>query len=119
MYLISVAGYKNAGVHFLRVRKSDEIWTSMMDIGSGMGVKNISDLVLKEIYGICETKSPTKKQINNYKMIEREIYEKFSNLTEDELNKKSNKIVYVRNEVMSTIIKRCRGEKKRGIRAID
>ena len=28
----------------------------MKDVGSGMGVKNISDLVLKEIYGICETK---------------------------------------------------------------
>ena len=29
-----------------------------------MGVKNISDLVLKEIYGICETKNPTKEQVN-------------------------------------------------------
>ena len=27
-----------------------------------MSVKNISDLVLKEIYGICETKNPTKKK---------------------------------------------------------
>ena len=26
---------------------------SMKDIGSGLGVKNMSDLVLKEIYGIC------------------------------------------------------------------
>ena len=33
----------------------------MKDVGSGMGVKNISDLVFKEIYGICETKNPTKK----------------------------------------------------------
>ena len=33
----------------------------MKDVGSGMSVKNISDLVLKEIYGICEIKSPTKK----------------------------------------------------------
>ena len=40
----------------------------MKDFGSGMGVKNISDLVLKEIYGICETKNPTKKQANEYKM---------------------------------------------------
>ena len=52
-------------------------------------------------------------------MTEREIYEKFSNLSEDELNTKSNKNIYVRNNVMSTIIKRCRGEKKRGTRAID
>ena len=35
------------------------------------------------------------------------------------LNTKSNKNIYVRNDAMATIIKRCRGEKKRGIRAID
>ena len=119
MYLISAKGYKNASVHFLKVKKTDEIWSSMKDVGRGMGVKNISDLVLKEIYGICETKNPTKEQINEYKMTEREIYEKFGNLSEDELNTKSNKNIYVRNNVMSTIIKRCRGEKKRGTRAID
>ena len=43
----------------------------MKDVGSGMDVKNISDLVLKEIYGICEAKKPTKKQINEYKLTER------------------------------------------------
>ena len=52
-------------------------------------------------------------------MTEREIYEKFGNLSENELNTKSNKNVYVGNDVMTTIIKRCRSEKKRGIRAID
>ena len=97
MYLISGEGYTNAGVLFLRVQKTGEIWPSMKGVGSGMGVKNISDLVLKEIYGICETKNPTKEQINEYKMTEREIYEKFSNLSEDELNTKSNKNIYVRN----------------------
>ena len=51
-------------------------------------------------------------------MIERQIYEKFDNLSEDELNAKSNKNIFVRNDVMRTIIKRCRGEKERGIRAI-
>ena len=33
-----------------------------------MGVKSISDLFLKEIYGICETKNPSKEQFNEYKM---------------------------------------------------
>ena len=55
-----------------------------------MGVKNISDLVLKEIHGVLETKNPTKKQIKKCKMTEREIFEKFDNLSEDELNTKSN-----------------------------
>ena len=63
----------------------------MKDAGSGMGGKNISDVVLKEIYGICETKNPTIKQVNEYKMTEREIYEKFTNLSEKELNTKNNK----------------------------
>ena len=119
MYLISAEGYKNADVHILIIKKTGEIWASMKDSGSGMGVKNISDLVLKEIYGICETKNPTKEQINEYKMTEREIYEKFGNLSEDELNTKSNKNIYIRNDVMTTIIKRGRGKKKRGLRAID
>ena len=46
-------------------------------------------------------------------MTEREIYEKFDNLSEDELNAKSNKNTFVRNNVMTNIIKHCRGEKKR------
>ena len=46
-------------------------------------------------------------------MTEREIYEKFDNLSKDELNTKSNKNVYVKNNVMTNIIKHCRGEKKR------
>ena len=65
-----------------------------------MGVKNTSDLVPKEMCGICETKSPTKEQINEYKMTERGIYEKFDNLSEEELNTKSNKNIYVRNDTL-------------------
>ena len=61
MYLISGEGYTNAGVLFLRVQKTGEIWPSMKSVGSGMGVKNICDLVLKEIYGICEKKKPYKR----------------------------------------------------------
>ena len=60
-----------------------------------------------------------KEEIKTYKMTEREIYEKFDNLSKDELNTKSNKNVYVKNNIMTNIIKHCRGEKKRGIRAID
>ena len=52
-------------------------------------------------------------------MTEREIYEKLANLSKKELNTKSNKNVYVKNDVMTTVIKHCRGEKKRAIRAID
>ena len=53
----------------------------MRDVGSSVGVKNISDLVLKEIYGICETKNPTKELVDEYKMTKREIHKKFTNLS--------------------------------------
>ena len=45
-------------------------------------------------------------------MTEREVYKKFDNLSEDELNTKNNKNTFVRNNVMTNIIKHCRGEKK-------
>ena len=60
----------------------------MKDVGSGLGVKNISDLVLKEIYGIL---NPSKEQVNEYKMTKRQIYKKFTNLSEKELNTKNKK----------------------------
>ena len=78
MYLISAEGYKNAGVHFLRVRKTGEIWSSMKDVHKGLGVKNMSDLILKEIYGIYETKNLTNKQIQKYKMTERNFWKIWS-----------------------------------------
>ena len=60
MYLISAEGYKNANVGFLTIKKTGGIWVNMKDVGSGIGVKSIYDLVSKEICGICETKNPSK-----------------------------------------------------------
>ena len=45
-------------------------------------------------------------------MTEKEIFEKFDNLNEDQLNTKSNKNVCVKNNIMTNIIKHRRGEKK-------
>ena len=85
----------------------------MKDIQNSLGVQSISDLVLKEIYGIYKTKSFTEEQIKKYKMTERKFFDKFDNLNEDELNAKKNKEVFAKNDVMTTVIKHCRGEKKR------
>ena len=41
IYLISAEGYKNTEVDTKIVRKTAEIWVSMKDVGSGMGIKNI------------------------------------------------------------------------------
>ena len=52
-------------------------------------------------------------------MTKRQIYKNFINLSEKELNTKNNKRTSVRNDVMTTIIKRCRGERTRVIKAVD
>ena len=65
MYLMSAEGYKNAGVHFLRVIKTGEIWSSLKDVRKGLGVKNMSDLILKKIYSMFETKNLTNSKIRN------------------------------------------------------
>ena len=56
----------------------------------GLGVKTMSDLVLREIYGKYEKKNPTKNETKKYKVTEREILEKYDNLSKNELNKKEN-----------------------------
>ena len=52
-----------------------------MNVEDGLGVQDISDRVLKEIYGIYKTKNLTKEQIKKCKMIEKEIFEKYDNLS--------------------------------------
>ena len=55
MDLISVEGYKNAKVHTIQVK--NDLWISIKDVGNGLGIKNISDLILKEIEGHYEKKN--------------------------------------------------------------
>ena len=50
MYLISAEGYKNANVKFLTIKTTSEIWVSMKNSESSMGVKIISDLVKKNTW---------------------------------------------------------------------
>ena len=47
MYLISVEGYTNAGVPLLIIRKTGEIWQSIKNVHNGLGVTNMSDVILK------------------------------------------------------------------------
>ena len=84
MSLISVEGYENANIHCLKNNTGD-LWVSMKDVGVGLGVKGISDLVLKEIQGICEKKKLTKEETKCYKMTEGEFFKKFYNFNKDEL----------------------------------
>ena len=49
MYLILAEGYKNAGVHIFIIKKTGKIWASIKNVQDGLDVKNMSDLILKEI----------------------------------------------------------------------
>ena len=55
MDLISAKAYENVKVYTIKVKK--DLWVSMKDVGNSLGVKNISDLVLKEIQGHYEKKN--------------------------------------------------------------
>ena len=46
-------------------------------------------------------------------MTEREIFKEFVKISEDRLNTKSNKKVFVENNIMTHIIKHCKNKKKR------
>ena len=71
------------------------------DVKERIGVKNMSDLVRKEIWGIFRTKNPTKDQIRKYKRREKELD-----------HNSTATFVYVRSDLMSRIIKSYRSEKK-------
>ena len=73
MDLISIEGYENANVICLK-NKNGDLWVIMKNVKDGLGVKNMSDLVLKEIYGVYKKKNLTKEEIKCYKMTEREFF---------------------------------------------
>ena len=76
----------------------------MKNVHDGLGVKNMSKLVLKEIYGKYGRKNLTRNETKKYKMTEREMFVKYDNSSENELNEKDNKKVYVRNYVITSVI---------------
>ena len=45
-------------------------------------------------------------------MTEKEFSKTFNDLDEDDLHTKSNKNVFVKNTIMTNIIKNCKGEKQ-------
>ena len=75
----------------------------MNDAQKGLCIKNLSDLVRKELHGIFETNNPTKEQIKRYKLSLREITNK---------SMVDSKSKYVRSDLMEKIIKNCRGVKQ-------
>ena len=97
MVVVTVQAYANAGIHTIKVRNKKLFWIKMCDVKKGLGLKNISHLVRKQIQGMYETKCLTEEQKRKYMR------------TEEELTKKDtydSKIKYVHNDLMEKIIKR-------------
>ena len=62
----------------------------------GLDIKNMSNLVFKEIYGKYERKNLIDNEIKKYKMTEREVSKKYEIIVlffENEMNSKNNKEV--------------------------
>ena len=76
MYLISAEGYKNANFEFL-TKTTSEIWVNMIDVGSGMGVKDISDLVLKKYMVFVKQNTLQKSKLMNIKLQKDKLIKSF------------------------------------------
>ena len=73
MIVITVEKYANAGVHTTTVEHKNFL---VIDLQKGLGLKNMPDLVKKEICCIFETKNPTNGQKEKYIRTESEITKK-------------------------------------------
>ena len=67
---ISVKNYTDAKVCTVKIGNKKLCWIKVNDVQNGLGVKNMFNLVRKEIYGIFDTKNPTKDQVKKYKRCE-------------------------------------------------
>ena len=101
---ITADNYADAGVHTKTVKNKELFRVKMIEAQNGLGLKNISDLLRKEMYGIFETKNITKEQKKKYIKTKNEISNKLKN---DHYNYK-----YVKSDLMEKVTKNCRVVKK-------
>ena len=94
MVIVTFQNYTDAKVCTITVGNRELFWVKRIDIQNNLSIRNISDLVRKNIQGIFETKNPTKKQIRKYKRSQKDISKKS---TDD------SKIKYDRNDLMEKI----------------
>ena len=93
MVVVTGEAYQNARVHTITVKNKHIFWVKMKDVQGRLGIKNISDLLRKEICGRFGTKGLTEYQITkNFK--------------------DSNLYKNAKNKLMEKRIKNCRGVKK-------
>ena len=95
--ILTIENFVNVGVKTVRIINKNYFWVKMKDVGDGLGLKNMSDMVIKEINGTgCD-------DCKKYKCSLQEITGNMSD---------SMKIKYIRNDNAEKIIKNSRGVKK-------
>ena len=70
MFEITPETFAKNCVHTIKVNKTDNksvLWIKMIDIQKKLDVKNIHDLVDKQIKSKFKTNNPTNEQIKKYK----------------------------------------------------
>ena len=77
------------------IDKEKKLWLRNKDIGEKLGVKNIYDLIDKEIKGKFKTNNPTEQQIKEYKRHGSELIN-------------NEEFVYTHEDIIIPIIMNCR-----------
>ena len=95
--VLTIESFKKASVKTVQIKGSKHFWVKMKDEGDGLGLKNMSDMIIKEINGTgC----------NNYKKHKRSLQELTGSMYDNMKDK------YIQNGIAEKIIKNCRGIKK-------
>ena len=68
-------------MYLISAETKSKIWLSMKNLHDGLDIKNMSDIVLKEIYDKYGRKNLADNEIKKYKMTERDIFKKYDNLS--------------------------------------
>ena len=102
MVVITAEAYKNAQVHTITVKNKKLFWVKMI-AQFGLNIKNILDLVRRELCGIFETKDLTEEQRKKYIKSQHQI---------TKIPRDNKKYKYARSDIMEKIIKNYMGVKK-------
>ena len=95
---------KEGNIDIVPVKNSNLFWMNVNDVQKGLGIKNMSNLVMREIKGIFNTRNPTASQIKEYKL-------SLANLMNNH-SRDSNKIKFICSDIGEKIIKNYRGVRR-------
>ena len=79
MVVITAKAYKNAKANTITVKKKEFFWVQMIAVQNGLKLKNIPDLLRKEICGMFETSNLAKEQKKIFIQTAKEISNELEN----------------------------------------